>query len=74
MRAVRISARRTGKSRMALLGIRTALYSAILEDFVAPKHPSYFQPENQILTTHYIIFLCKFVTFLSKLHLLGAQE
>ena len=39
MRAVRISARRAGKSCMALLGKRAALCDAILEDFVAFKHP-----------------------------------
>ena len=42
MRAVRISASRSGKSRTALLGTQTAPCDAILGDFVAFKHPSNF--------------------------------
>ena len=55
MRAVRISASRAGKSRTALLGTRTAPYDAVLEDFVAFKHPlqvNYLQPEKKMQTTY----------------------
>ena len=56
MRAVRNSARRVGKSRTALLGTRTALWNAILEDFVTSKDPSYLQPEKEIQTTYHTSF------------------
>ena len=52
MRAVRIRASRAGKSRTALLGTRTDPCDAILGDFVAFKHPSNLQPENQMQTTY----------------------
>ena len=73
MRAVRISARRAGKSRTALLGTHTAPCDAILEEFVAFKHPSYLKPEKQMPTTCEVNFLCKLL-ILSKLHLLSAHE
>ena len=40
------------KNRTALLATRTAPCDAILEDFVAFKHPSHLQPEKQVETTH----------------------
>ena len=52
MRAVRISASTAGKSRMALLGTRTAPCDAILRNFVPFKHPSNLQPEKQMQTTY----------------------
>ena len=64
MRAVRISAIRAGKNRMALLGTRTAPCDAILGDFVAFKLPSNLQPEKQMQTTYYINFLCRFLFFI----------
>ena len=75
MRAVRICASRAGKSRTALLGTRTALCDAILEDFVAFTHPSYLEPEKQMQTTYLINCLCKFLlVILSKLQILSANE
>ena len=47
MRAIHISASRAGKSRMALLETGTAPCDAIVEDFVAFKHPSFLQPESR---------------------------
>ena len=52
MRGVRISASRAGKSRTALLETRTAPYDAVLEDFVAFKHPSYLLPAKKMQTTY----------------------
>ena len=53
MRAVRISARRAGKSRRtALLGTLTAPCDAILGDFVSFKHPSNLQSEKKMQTRY----------------------
>ena len=41
---------KAAKRRTALLGTLTAPCDAILEDFVAFKHPSYLQPEKQMQT------------------------
>ena len=52
MKAVRISASRAGKSRTTQLATLTAPCDAILDDFVAFKHPSYLQLEEQMQTTY----------------------
>ena len=52
VRALRISARRAGKSRSALLGTPTAPRDAILGDFVAFKYSSNLQPEKQLQRTY----------------------
>ena len=60
------------------LGTRTAPCDAILEHSIAFKHPTYLQPEKQIMQTtfmYYINYLCKFLwLILSKLHILSACE
>lgn len=60
-----ISASKAEKRRTALLATRTVPCDAILEDFVAFKHPSYLQPEKQMKTTYQSNFLCKFYYFFS---------
>ena len=56
-------------------GILTVPCDAILEDFVACRHPSYLQPEKQMQTTYWINCLSKFLLLiLFKLQILGVHE